>query len=190
MICAPWRSIRSSAAGSICALDGRTRAVVSMAPTGFDPLIEQGLCASALAPGACQDSRYLRDLRDGVCRRQRDGRVDVLGEAHRNAVVQGPHVRRAVAVLLAVRAQPPADAAHGHDPVAFARHALELDLEALPALADALEEAPDAVAAGEVAAVGKVLRHAPADVLVEHGQELGDVTPPERAVHVADGVRG
>jgi hypothetical protein len=38
MMCAPWRWIRSSAAGSISALDGRMRVIVCMAPTGFDPL--------------------------------------------------------------------------------------------------------------------------------------------------------
>src|SRR2546423_1572379 len=103
MICAPWRSIRSSAAGSMSALDGRLRAAV---------------CAS-MAP-----------------------------------------------------------------------ETLELQLKASPVLADALEEASDGLATAEVAAVGKVLGHAPVDVVVEHPEERGYVAATERAVQSVDGFRG
>src|SRR3954452_5055277 len=56
-------------------------------------------------------------LRRRVGRGQRERRVDVLGEAHGNAVLHRPHVCGPVAGLLTARAQPSPDVSGGDDDV-------------------------------------------------------------------------
>jgi hypothetical protein len=75
------------------------------------------------------------------------------------------------------------DARQHDDPLAAAKDVLDVDREAVPVLADALEEAPDGVLATEIVAVGQVLWDAPVDLLLERGKDGWDVAASECVVN-------
>ena len=95
---------------------------------------------------------------------------------------------RRVLELLAGRPQPSVGAHNRNHVVIRADKTLEFDLQTLPVLTDALEEATDGVAAVEVAAVREILGRMPLDLLVNSRQDARQVTPPESGIQAGDDI--